>query len=59
VTDAADLSGDRRPVRIALERLDDLRAFRLGNHDAVRSQSESDGKTGGLCPARQDFRINI
>ncbi|MFZ0207717.1 MAG: hypothetical protein WAL59_16720 [Roseiarcus sp.] len=52
--DAADLSGDRRPVRIALQRLEDLRAFRLGNHGAIRAQGDCDDKAGGLyCTARK------
>ena len=46
--DAADLSGDRRPVRIALQRLDDLRAFRLGNHAAIKAWGELDDKLAAL-----------
>src|SRR5271154_6878269 len=49
VTNAAHLPGDCQSVRIAFQRLYDLRAFCLGNHTAIKAWGELDDK---LAPLR-------
>jgi hypothetical protein len=42
-----------------LQRLEDLRAFRPGNHCQIRAQVDCDDKAGELCSKRGGFRIDI